>query len=146
MYNKKIRVLGSSVSNDIMPFNNKDRNKILLYDSFNTEVKKAIWSGLSMFNDPIKDNNLYKTLDESTKKNLEKSNFDEAKKIIDKDVKKLNSTDVLNIGSDKIKSDINEIGDGLSNYYDKAKNYLNELVKYPLIIGSVILLIILLKK
>ena len=49
MYKKNIRVLGASWN--ILPFTNKDRDKILLNDSFNTEVRNALSSGLSMFND-----------------------------------------------------------------------------------------------
>ncbi len=135
----KSRILGTN--NNILQIWNKDRNKILLIDSFNTEIRNALWAGLSMYNDEKKDTWLIATMDTTTKDKLKNSDFDMANKIIDS-VKKLDSTDVINIGVDKLKKDTNEITDYLQKKYQEFKDILN----VPLTIGLVVLLIIILKK
>lgn len=133
------RILGTN--NNILQVSNKDRNKILLIDWFNTEIRNALSSGLWMYNDEKKDTWLIATMDTTTKDKLKNSDFDMANKIIN-DVKKLDSTDVINIGGDKLKKDTNEIVDYFQKKYDEFKNILN----LPLTIGLVVLLIIILKK
>ena len=78
---KQNRILGTN--NNILKVTNKDRDKILLIDWFNTEIRNALSSGLSMYNDEKKDASLIATMQTETKENLKNSDFNAANKIID---------------------------------------------------------------
>lgn len=140
---KQNRILGTN--NNILKVTNKDRDKILLIDWFNTEIKNALSSGLSMYNDEKKDASLIATMQTETKENLKNSDFNAANKIID-NVKKLDSNDVFNIGVDKIKKDTNEITDNIWNYINKISDYFKNILNIPLSIGIIFLIIIIIKK
>ena len=145
MYKKNIRVLGASWN--ILPFTNKDRNKILLNDSFNTEVRNALSSGLSMFNDFKKDAWLYTNLDPNTKTNLEKSDFNFAAQIIDKNVKPVSAwTAAIEVVSNRVEKDTKSLIDDIWNYGNKIKSYFNDVLNIPITVSIIILLIVLLKK
>lgn len=143
---QKNRILGTW--NNILKFDNKDRNKVLLIDWFNSEVRNALTWGLWFFNDYKKDSWLITTLDEQTKKNLTDWNFDEAGKIINT-VKNLNSDDILNIGADKIKTDWQEIynkGWDIFNNIKSVYDNVEGIIKNMPIIVMIIIVILIFKK
>ena len=143
---QKNRILGTW--NNILKFDNKDRNKVLLINWFNNEVRNALTWGLWFFNDYKKDSWLITTLDEQTKKNLTDWNFDEAGKIINT-VKNLNSDDILNIGADKIKTDWQEIynkGWDIFNNIKSVYDNVEGIIKNMPIIVMIIIVILIFKK
>ena len=143
---KNNRILGGGArTSDFLQLNNKDKNQLLLENSFNKELKIAFSAGLEMYSPEI-DKSLFKTFSNENETKLNNSNFDAANNIINTSTKKLNSNDILDIGYNKLKKDTNEVINDINNVPDKIKNFVNELLKYPLIIGGILILIIALKK
>ena len=150
MFNNQKRILGNS-GNNIIQFTNKDKKNILYNDEFNRILKKGIWEGLSLYNDPIKDSSLYLNLNNDTKKNLINSDFDLGNKIIKESTsKKLNSNDILDIGYNKVKNDTNEVVNNVKNFGNDIKNFGDNMLNYikdiPIGIAVLIILLIAFKK
>ena len=123
----------------------KDKNQLLLENSFNKELKNAFSAGLEMYSPEI-DKSLFKTFSNENETKLNNSNFDAANNIINTSTKKLNSNDILDIGYNKVKSDTNKVIDEIWDIPNKIKEFINDVKNYPLIIGGMIIIIMIIKK
>ena len=108
--NRHNRILGGGArTSDLLQLNNKDKNQLLLENSFNKELKNAFSAGLEMYSPEI-DKSLFKTFSNENETKLKNSNFDAANTIINS-TKKLDGNDILDIGYNKVKSDTNKVID-----------------------------------
>ena len=100
--NRHNRILGGGArTSDLLQLNNKDKNQLLLENSFNKELKNAFSAGLEMYSPEI-DKSLFKTFSNENETKLKNSNFDAANTIINS-TKKLDGNDILDIGYNKVK-------------------------------------------
>ena len=142
---KNNRILGGGArTSDLLQLNNKDKNQLLLENSFNKELKNAFSAGLEMYSPEI-DKSLFKTFSNENETKLKNSNFDAANIIINS-TKKLDSNDILDIGYNKVKSDTNKVINEIGDIPNKIKEFINDVKNYPLIIGGMIIIIMIIKK
>ena len=94
---------------------------------------------------PEIDKSLFKTFSNENETKLKNSNFDAANTIINA-TKKLDSNDILDIGYNKVKSDTNKVIDVIWDIPNKIKEFINDVKNYPLIIGGMIIIIMIIKK
>lgn len=122
------RILGSwnNNKNNILPSNNYIQD--LKFDiEFNQKIINGISQGLGIFEGhPEEDYKLIKKLDTTP---LEKVDFDKINNLF-KNAKPLSSSDVIDIGVKKVKSDVIDALNGAGDYFKGVGDYFNTVIDY----------------